>query len=196
VESGKRNRATTQYFAILFLVVTTFSVPLRATPTTYLINFTATSGVAPTSGSFIYDPSTGFSNFTVVWEGVSIDLTFSAGNPFVASTGCTNEAATPAYGFIIISKSATGCASPTYFWSASSGGSSIFFFQLHAVSNDLIEAAGAASPSAPASSGTWSITAQSSTPAAPAPSSLILTLIGLASGAVLYAARPSSARSS
>jgi len=44
----------------------------------YTIHFTATSGVAPTAGSFAYDGSSTtnpFSNFTVVWQSITFDFT-------------------------------------------------------------------------------------------------------------------------
>jgi len=51
-------------------------------PVNYTIHFNATSGTAPTSGSFTYDSVTEeFSNFLVEWEGRSFDLTSAANNP-------------------------------------------------------------------------------------------------------------------
>ena len=66
----------------------------------YDIHFTATRGVAPTDGSFIYDSSTqSFSDFEVAWQGVVFDLTSSANSPTVAGSlpclkGLTGGAAT------------------------------------------------------------------------------------------------------
>jgi hypothetical protein len=86
------------------------------TITTYTINFTTTSGPAPTSGSFTYDSTTPrFTNFLVVWEGITFDLTSSANAPIIAGTGCTGEASTPAYGFALMTLDITGCPI-TYLW--------------------------------------------------------------------------------
>jgi hypothetical protein len=55
-----------------------------AAPILYDINFTTTSGVAPTAGSFLYDSVTEtFSGFIVDWNGVTLDLTASANSPNV-----------------------------------------------------------------------------------------------------------------
>src|SRR5580704_12887328 len=55
------------------------AVPNRVS---YDIHFTATRGVAPTDGSFVYDSSTqSFSNFEVAWRGLVFDLTSSANSP-------------------------------------------------------------------------------------------------------------------
>ncbi len=58
----------------------------------YGINFTTNpGGVAPTSGSFMYDSSAAdpFSDFTVIWDGLTFDLTSAAntGEQFFG-TGC------------------------------------------------------------------------------------------------------------
>ncbi len=56
-----------------------------ATSTTYTINFTSEAGPLPAAGSFTFDPSHGFSAFTVSDEGVTYDLTNSANNPFIGA---------------------------------------------------------------------------------------------------------------
>jgi len=57
----------------------------RAQIITYDINFTNTipaDGPSPTSGAFVYDYLTGrFVRFTVVWDGLTFDLTSSANHP-------------------------------------------------------------------------------------------------------------------
>jgi hypothetical protein len=90
------------------------------TITTYTINFTTTFGPAPTSGSFTYDSTTpGFTNFLVVWNGVTFDLTSSANSPLVGATGCAGEAPTPAYAFSLLTRALVGCT-VNYFWLAAS----------------------------------------------------------------------------
>jgi hypothetical protein len=66
----------------------------------YDIHFTATRGVAPTDGSFIYDSSTqSFSDFEVAWQGLVFNLTASANSPTIDGSlpclkGLTGGAAT------------------------------------------------------------------------------------------------------
>lgn len=57
--------------------------------TSYKINFTATSGSPlPTSGAFVYDKTTDqFSSFTVVWNGLTFDLTSAANSPTIRNSG-------------------------------------------------------------------------------------------------------------
>ncbi len=55
--------------------------------TTYDINFTTSSGDAPSAGSFTYDSTTpSFSDFTVTWEGLLFTLTGSANDPGILGT--------------------------------------------------------------------------------------------------------------
>ena len=52
----------------------------------YTIQFTTTSGTAPTSGSFTYDSATSlFSNFLVEWDIYNFDLTAAANAPTTRS---------------------------------------------------------------------------------------------------------------
>ena len=53
-----------------------------AAPIRYDISFTASTGVAPTSSSFVYDASTStFTDFIVTWHGITFNLTIAANNP-------------------------------------------------------------------------------------------------------------------
>ena len=65
-----------------------------AGPILYNINFTTASGIAPTSGSFLYDDAAAnpFASFLVVWNGITFDLTAAANDP-ILSNGC--DPATP-----------------------------------------------------------------------------------------------------
>ena len=86
------------FFLASFVPVT------RAQTITYDINFTNTipaDGPSPSSGSFVYNYLTGrFVAFTVVWDGLTFDLTSSANNPNIIGTppacigGATGPAAT------------------------------------------------------------------------------------------------------
>jgi hypothetical protein len=92
--------------------------------TTYTINFTTTSTLGsplPVAGGFFtYDSSNPkFSNFLVNWNGEVYDLTAAANAPAIGGSGCTGEAATPAFGFMIMSQTLTGCAqtqTANYLW--------------------------------------------------------------------------------
>lgn len=61
----------------------------RAQTVTYDIHFTNSipkDGPSPSSGSFVYNYATGsFVKFTVVWDGLTFDLTSTANNPEVTS---------------------------------------------------------------------------------------------------------------
>jgi hypothetical protein len=67
------------------------SYTLQAAPVLYTINFTTTSGVAPTSGSFDYDSSqpvgSQFTNFFVSWDGSTFNLTPTANSPYGTPSG-------------------------------------------------------------------------------------------------------------
>ncbi len=66
------------------LLLSVLSWSAAASPITYNINFTLTSGsVLPTSGGFVYDSalSSPFSNFNIIWNGRTYDLTASANAP-------------------------------------------------------------------------------------------------------------------
>lgn len=86
--------------AELFLAI---SAPgARAQTVTYNIHFTNSipvDGPSPTSGAFEYDYLTGsFVRFTVVWDGITFDLTSSANNPDLTSgpPACIGSATGPA----------------------------------------------------------------------------------------------------
>jgi hypothetical protein len=70
------------YYVFMGLVGAAASA--TASPILYTINFTTTSGLAPTAGSFFYDSATTtFSSFIVAWNGVTLNLTASANSPIV-----------------------------------------------------------------------------------------------------------------
>jgi len=85
--------------------------------TTYDISFSPLFGLNPTSGSFTYDAKSGFSNFTVLWNGLKFDLTESANHPTISSSGCKSEMSNAAYSFALMSQSLTNCRAPFYSWS-------------------------------------------------------------------------------
>ena len=166
------------------------SVPFSAwadTITEYTINFTTTSGVAPTSGSFTYDSTVqSFANFLVSWGGITFDLTAAADSPILFGTGCTGEAATPAYGFAIMSQDVTGCPVTSYAWGGglTPTGDTLFFQVITNLSIDEIYThIGGPLPEGPL--GTWTITP---TPV-PEPSGFVLLSVGLGMIGVLRQAK-------
>lgn len=66
-----------------------------ASPITYDITFSG-GPILPTSGSFVYDGSlplsSRFSDFSVVWDGISFDLTSAANAPFSQNCGPADAA--------------------------------------------------------------------------------------------------------
>lgn len=178
---------------VLFVSGTAFFAPVAGAATMYTIDFSGGSP-NPTSGSFTYDPSTGFSNFIVVWEGVSVDLTANANAPYVANaTGCSGEASTPAYGFAIMSQALTGCpTTPVYVWQGmltpATGGFSTGSFGFIALSGspvqkgDFVDQGGFIDTNGPEfganAQGSWTITADTST--TPEPADGWLSCLGMA----------------
>jgi hypothetical protein len=77
-----------------------------ASPTFYDITFTTTSGPAPTSGSFTYDPSaplaSRFTGFTVIWDGGIFDMTDVAntGEAFVGTNCGTTPSSASVFMFL------------------------------------------------------------------------------------------------
>ena len=74
----------------LFAACATIFAPAAiAGPIQYTITFTATSGPAPTAGSFSYDSSqqlgSPFSSFLVTWDSITFDVTASANAPLFAA---------------------------------------------------------------------------------------------------------------
>ena len=76
---------------IIFLIGIGTAVT-NASPITYDINFTLTSGTPSATGTFTYDASqpigSQFTNFTVLWDTVTFDMTSAANSPQDLGTGC------------------------------------------------------------------------------------------------------------
>jgi hypothetical protein len=145
--------------AVILLLVGASCFPVNAAPVAYDISFTGGSimGAPLPTGSFLYDPAAGFSNFLVNWNGVTFDFTpagdppGSANAPLFAtspSTDCDSSASNPQYAFLILTQTATGCfAQAHYFWQGMYFGGSYaqFMFILEvsdglAVAHDIIAA--------------------------------------------------------
>jgi hypothetical protein len=84
------------------------AAPAHPSPIHYDISFTGgLPGPIPTAGSFDYDPaSPSFTNFSVIWNGLTFDLTSSANNPDVidsAFSSSCNGASGAALAFAMMS---------------------------------------------------------------------------------------------
>ncbi len=157
-----------------------------ASPVSYTINFTATSGTAPASGQFSYDSAQAagskFSLFTVVADGITFNLTSSANAPIFANPGgiCSNDV----FNFL---STGSACAThiagdPQWVVAASAPIELVFeFLDLSADSQNGLRIAGDIQglPFADRATGrgSWTITAVS-TSATPEPASLMLVLAG------------------
>jgi hypothetical protein len=139
------------------------------TLTTYNITFTGGSP-NPTMGSFKYDSTNPqFSNFTVIWDGITFDLTSSANSPTSFGTQCNGlgSGANASFGFLSGSKA---CAPTPHqgisrYWYADG---EIFQFLEVISTGGFYIYAGSATPKAASTTGTWTIAA------VPEPSSVIL----------------------
>ena len=103
-----------------------------AGPILYNINFTTASGIAPTSGSFLYDDAAAnpFASFLVVWNGMSFDLTASANHPTVTN-GCdpaTPGTATGQDSFAALFTVGTPCSGPLEWRAIRDIPNSVFIF--------------------------------------------------------------------
>jgi len=173
---------------VICLVLTATTLPARAdTVTVYTINFTCPPGqsCALPSGSFTYDSTTGtFSNFFVVFDGVTFDMTAllssGANSPSTGDSMCTGEASDGTYGFLIMSGALSGCE-VRYVWGGTTSPgppyctavcSSAFEFNDITVLGgfgDQILGYGATvtGPAGEVSSGSWSISAETTVPEPP-----------------------------
>lgn len=89
-----------------------------AAPIVYTINFAPEYGNAPTSASFLYDSVVPqFTDFFVLWEGITFDLTASANAPTIEGTlDCLVGLTGPAASFALLEGT---CNSESYVrWSA------------------------------------------------------------------------------
>jgi hypothetical protein len=167
---------------VMGLLLIAVSLPVYASSVNYTINFTTSSGSpGPASGAFTYDSGTDtFSNFVVVWDGYSFDLTSSANATFTSSSGCTGEASSGAFSFALLSQALTCPSAPEYFWFGQPRvGPTQFFAFEDEVSPSGYDQIGATLPATGATdsaAGNWTISAAANTPE---PSGLLLLGSGL-----------------
>lgn len=175
----KTNRLFSSLGALVTSVTFLAAVHAHAAPTLYNINFVLSSGTpgapAPTSGTFLYDPAgPAFSSFSVIWNGISFDLTSSANSPSVIGA-CATSAPDVADVFEMLR---VGCAGDSREWSAIIGiPFAQFSFTSHSLGSEteIVAETPISRTLPPASaSGTWSIAAT-----VPEPTSLSLMAAGI-----------------
>jgi hypothetical protein len=177
---------------ISFLIAAVGAPVAIADPITYMINFTngptsQAGNVLPTSGMFTYDPATEkFSSFTVTWENVVIDMTFSANDPlqWVANgPACALGPASGAQGFNALSTCNPPVAGGRTDWIANYPPGTVdanFYFQAFDSIGQVLIYSGAAwtgTPDPATSSGLFSITPEVAQ--TPEPKFVALVLFGL-----------------
>jgi hypothetical protein len=97
------------FLAAAILTAATWSSPVFAS-TLYDITFTGETPL-PTTASFLYDSTTGFSQFFLTWDGVAFDLTTAANNFSADQTdACLENQTGVQAAFAVL----TNCPSP--FW--------------------------------------------------------------------------------
>jgi hypothetical protein len=97
--------------------------------TTYNINFVPSGNGPPPSGSFTYDSTNPhFTNFKVLWDNITFDLTANANAPNDVGTppGCTGEGSA-AFGFAMMSQNAICPQAASYQWVADTNSFMSFF---------------------------------------------------------------------
>jgi len=151
-----------QTLLILITLVAAGSIA-TASPITYNINFTTTSGLAPTSGSFIYDASTTtFSNFIVVWDTDSFDFTDNANT----DGGCFGDIS-PATAFVFLNTGCGGTRSWLGFVTSIGNGNEAVGFTLSSTQGEISPITlFSSSPQASNGGGTFTISAATPEPAA------------------------------
>lgn len=156
-----------------------FAPDASAGPVAYTIDFTTTFGLAPASGSFVYDSTLSlgsqFSSFLVTWDGFTFDLTQAANDP----GGNTGDCSASVFSFLITGSDCTTHAAgqPNWAAAANSGISyeDIAFTDADAGSNNLIrlfQSVDDPSASTAFAGGTWTATATT-----PEPGSFMLVLV-------------------
>lgn len=169
-----------------------------AAPLNYTINFTTTAGTAPTAGSFTYDDSTGlFSNFQVLWDVYTFDLTSSANTPVTGGGAPECQSATGATAFLLLSNQCGASGWAATVTSAGPFPAAIHWFSFFALPQPItppetlsiyttVNHSG--SPRLTSGSGSWTLLAeQNDTGAVPEPASM--TMVALAAAALLFRAR-------
>jgi hypothetical protein len=103
-------------FTSLFLCLAASVATIVAAPVTYDMTFTGgffsdslnrEVPFAPSSGSFTYDPASGFSNFIVMYDGATFNFTAQANAPEICIAGSPCYSGTPADAFASLTTDST-----------------------------------------------------------------------------------------
>ena len=173
-------------FRVVCLLLLFLGIESRtyATPILYNINFNNLTGTpVPTSGSFTYDAAAAlgsqFSNFVVVWDGLTFNDTAiaNAGNVILTGVGCTSPD-TSATVFAFLTQHAQCPGSPntyTYLANASLAGAAFDFFDDGNPTTNNIQLQGGTASNVINSgvSGNYTVTPAATTPE---PSTFLLAL--------------------
>jgi hypothetical protein len=130
-----------------------------ADSTTYMVNFTLNDGsILPKMGTFTYDPSLqSFSDFEVLWNGLTFDLTDSANNPNDATPPCVGAKTGAGASFALLDGA---CSGPHTGWLGAVGnGGAVFVFEAFPTPLEFIAIEGNVSTSASDTfaNGQWTI---------------------------------------
>jgi hypothetical protein len=178
----KYNRETIRRDFLMMCVAAScglVAVPAYSVPIHYEISFTG-GPPTPTSGSFDYDPAIPtFSNFVVISQGITFDLTAEANSPSeifpVFETNCVLSG--PALGFALMSKDACITEIGAQIeWAQNNVPLFTFIAVDSTIGLRIVDAPGGGSRGEFAS-GQWTITAAT---AVPEPATLVLVALGLA----------------
>jgi hypothetical protein len=161
------------------LAIAAFGVPLaNAGSIGYTIDFSEPAGLgfgpSPTAGSFSYDPGTAtFTDFTVMWDGDSLDLTNSANNPTIpGSPGCIGGSTGGQATFLFLTACPQNTGSPAWYGNCCSNGEAVFVMVYNGADGLIYISSDPADPNA------GSRLAQGDFGAVPEPASCGLMLIG------------------
>jgi len=106
--------------AVALVVAVALCLPAFADNVISTIGFTLPDGTTalPASGSFSYDPDSGYSDFIVHRAGLTFDLRSSPNAPLTeedSPAGCASGPADYRYGYFIMTRTASGCGAQ-YAW--------------------------------------------------------------------------------
>jgi hypothetical protein len=180
----------------LFVTLICASVGFAA-PIIYIVDFSLGPGrvglpnfdILPAAGGFTFDsanPATPFSDFTVLWRGVTFDLTAVANTRSSPGFGCDSETSAPNLGANIMFQSFTSpCVNVSYDWAGIYNynlGIEQFAFSARSLSQTLIDTTSSIGIGdiSQSGGGTWTLSV------APEPASIGQLAVGLVGIACLW----------
>jgi hypothetical protein len=161
------------------------------TVTTYHIIFTAIEGPTPTAGSFTYNSTTpGFSDFTVVYNGVIFDFTADANHPNNHASSGNCSPSDPNTGWLIISHACDSSSGDYWSVSPCCNIDSVFTFldtngiEGAAIDAEVIPPQPTETDDNVTSQGSWALSPRSSNTSVPEPGTRVLLATALGAGAI------------